>query len=137
MLFLINVILINSTRPLGPTGFFNAIASLAFCFTVIMLVLYLFHFPEKFYTLPWLPIEIGGLFITVLLYFIASFMVILQRDPLHTTAGVFGFATTAIYFYSGYLKYQQYKEGNLAQGTLTSRTTTTTNIGQNASAYPA
>jgi hypothetical protein len=102
-----------------------------------MLALYLFHFPEKFYTLPWLPVEIGGIFLTSLLYFIASLMTILVRDGLHTTAGVFGFITTGIYFYSGFLKYKQFKNGDLAQGTTTSRTVTTSNIGQNASAFPA
>lgn len=131
--------MINSSHlRSGAAGFFNVIASLAFCFTVTMLVLYLFHIPEKFYTIPWLPIEIGGLCITTLLYFIASLMVILQRDGLHTTTGVFGFFTTAVYFYSGYLKYMQFKNGELAQGTLVSRSTTTTNLPpQNPSAFPA
>lgn len=121
----------------GSAAFFNVIASLAFCFTVAMLVLYLFHVPEKFYTIPWLPIEIGGIFLTTLLYFIASLMVILQRDGLHTATGVFGFLTTGVYFYSGYLKYMQFKNGDLAQGTLVSRSTVTANIPQNASAFPA
>lgn len=102
-----------------------------------MLTLYLFHFPEKFYTLPWLPVEIGGIFLTSLLYFIASLMTILVRDGLHTTAGIFGFITTVVYFYSGFLKYKQFKNGELAQGTLTSRSTTTSTFGQNASAFPA
>lgn len=138
VLFLINVIIINSSRMIsGASNFFNTIAALAFFFTAVMLTLYLFHIPEKFYTLPWLPVEIGGIFLTSLLYFIASLMTILQRDGLHTTAGVFGFITTGVYFYSGYLKYKQFKSGELAQGTLLSRSQTTSSFGQNASAFPA
>ena len=126
-----------SSLQSGAASVFNVIASLAFFFTVSMLVPYLLHVPEKFYTIPWLPIEIGGIFLTTLLYFIASLMVILQRDGLHTATGVFGFITTGVYFYSGYLKYMKFKNGELAQGTLVSRSTTTANISQNASAFPA
>lgn len=102
-----------------------------------MLILFLFHVPEKFYTLPWLPVEIGGIFLTTLLYFIISLIAVLKNDVVATIAGFFGLITTGVYFYSGYLKYKQWKNGELAQGSLLSRTTATATISQQASAFPA
>lgn len=99
-----------------------------------MLLLFLFHVPEKFYTLPWLPVEIGVLCIVTLLYFISSLMVILVSDVAHTVAGVFGFITMGVYAYSGYLKFTAWKNGELAQGSM-SKSTTTSSTTQ-ASAYP-
>lgn len=133
---IINVITINVAPVWFPaTGNFNATLSLAWWYTLIMLFLFLFHVPEKFYTLPWLPVEIGVTSIVTLLYFIASLLVILQRDTTHTVVGIFGFITTGGYAYSGYLKFVAWKNGMLAQGSMSRSTTTTTNI--QASAYPA
>lgn len=99
-----------------------------------MLVLFLFHIPEKFYTLPWLPIEIGVTCIITLLYFISSLIVILISTSTHTVAGVFGFITMGVYAYSGYLKFAAWKNGEIAQGTLNRAMTTTMT---ESSAYPA
>lgn len=118
----------------GATGFFNSTIGLGWWYTLIMLTLFSFHVPEKFYTIPWLPIEIGITSIITLMYFIASLLVILQHDAAHTVGGVFGFITTGVYAYSGYLKFNAWKNGELAQGTLT-RSTTTSNT--QASAFPA
>lgn len=98
-----------------------------------MLILFLFHVPEKFYTMPWLPVEIGVTSILTLLYFIASLMVILARDSAHTVAGIFGLITTGVFAYSGFLKFKAWKDGQIAQGTLVRSTTTMTQ----SSAYPA
>jgi hypothetical protein len=132
---IINLIIINVAPVWFPaTGNFNATISIAWWYTLVMLLLFLFHVPEKFYTLPWLPVEIGVTSIVTLLYFIASLLVILQRDTTHTIGGIFGFITTAGYGYSGYLKFTAWKNGELAQGTMSRSTTTTTT---QSSAYPA
>lgn len=137
VLGIINLITINvSAENRGATTFFNTALGIGWWFTLVMLILYLFHVPEKFYTLPWLPIEIGVLCVVCLLYFIASLMVILVSDVAHTVAGVFGFITLAVYGYSGYLKFTAWKNGELAQGTL-NRSTTTTVSSMPASAFPA
>lgn len=99
----------------------------------MMLLLFLFHVPEKFYTQPWLPVEIGVICIITLLYFIASLLVILVSDVAHTVAGVFGFITMGFYAYSGFLKFKAWKNGELAQGSL-NRTRTATDV--EATAYP-
>lgn len=125
-----------SAENRGATSFFNWTLGIGWWFTLVMLILYLFHVIEKFYTLPWLPIEIGVICIVSLLYFIASLMVILISDVAHTIAGVFGFITLAVYAYSGFLKFKAWKNGELAQGTLT-RSTTTTTSSMPASAFPA
>ena len=105
-----------------------------------MLFLYLFHVPEKFYTLPWLPAEIGGICLMTLLYFIAALIAVLRPNVLATFAGLFGLVTTDVYFFSGFLKFKQWKTGELAQGNLLSRSTTTStqsNIQTAPSAFPA
>lgn len=129
------IIIIVAPIFVGASRFFSTTIGLAWWYTLVMLLLFLFHIPEKFYTLPWLPVEIGALCIVSLLYFIASLLVILQRDTTHTVAGIFGFLTTGVYAYSGYLKFNAWKSGALAQGTIT-RTNTTTSTFQ-ATAYPA
>lgn len=137
VLGIVNVITINvSASHTGATSFFNWALGIGWWFTLVMLILYLFHVVEKFYTLPWLPIEIGALCIITLMYFIASLMVILISSVAHTIAGVFGFVTMGVYAYSGYLKFTAWKNGELAQGTL-SRSTTTTTSSMPASAFPA
>lgn len=118
----------------GTTSYFNTVLGIAWWYTLIMLILFLIHVPEKFYTLPWLPIEIGVICIITLLYFIASLMAILAPNAAHTVAGIFGFITTGGYAYSGFLKFKAWKNGELAQGTLSRSTTSTTT---QASAFPA
>ncbi|KAG5674622.1 hypothetical protein PVAND_004576 [Polypedilum vanderplanki] len=137
LLGIINVIIINSSAY--AFGFYNFVVGFSLWITIMMLLLFLFHIPEKFYTLPWLPVEIGAICLISLLYFIASLIAILKPNAIATIAGLFGFITTAGYFYSGYLKYKQWKSGELAQGTMISRSTTTStsNPNQQASAFPA
>lgn len=136
---LVNIITINvSSLSNGTTTYYNSTVSVGFWYTLIMLFLFLFHVPEKFYRMPWLPVEIGVNVLVGLMYFIASIMAILVPDAVHTIAGIFGFVTLAGYAYGGYLKFNQYRNGELAQGSLTtSRTTTTTTITTQSSAYPA
>lgn len=136
VLGIINVIIIATAVWYGANGFFNTAIGLAWWYTLVMLILFLFHVPEKFYTLPWLPVEIGVTCIITLLYFIASLMVILISTGTHTVAGVFGLITTAVYTYSGYLKFQAWKNGELAQGSLTNSTISTHHV-SSPSAFPA
>lgn len=100
-----------------------------------MTLLYLFHVPEKFYRQPWLQVELGMHAIISLLLFISSLMVILTPDAVHTIAGVFGFLLLGIHFYEFYYKYQKFRNGELAQGSLTTTRSTTTTT--QSSAYPA
>jgi len=131
---IINVITINSTSfRNNSTSFFNTTLSFALFYTFIILVLFLFHIPEKTYTLPWLPIEIGAICILTLFYFIGSLMALLAPNVAHTIAGIFGLITTTGYAYSGYLKFRAWKNGELAQGSLSQTNTAQTQ----ASAFPA
>lgn len=136
LLGLINIILINSSSY--TFGFYNVTIGFAWWFTISMLILYLLHVPEKFYTFPWLPFEIAGICLMTLLYFIASLISVLKPNVLATFAGIFGLITTGVYFYSGFLKFKQWKGGELAQGTLVNRSTSSTVHVQSApSAFPA
>lgn len=49
---------------------------LGFWFTGILLVLYLFHIPEKFYKIPWVKIEFFFCIVMVVLYLIASSLLV-------------------------------------------------------------
>jgi len=134
VLGLINLITISvSNVSIGATRFYGATLGIAWWYTLIILILFLLHVPEKLYTVPWLPVEIGVTCIITLLYFIASLLTILVSSAAHTVAGVFGFITMGGYAYSGYMKFTAWKNGELAQGSLTRTTTTTTQ----ASAFPA
>lgn len=81
----------------------------------ISLVFYLMHIPEKFYTIPWLSLEIATICIITVFYFIGTFIVAIL---LNIAAAIFGFIATVVYAYSGYLKYQSWRNGELAQGSL-------------------
>lgn len=132
---MINVITINVVpNHTGARGFFNTTLGIGWWYTLTMLLLFTFHVPEKFYTLPWLPVEIGVTSLVTLLYFIASLLVVLQSGAAYTIAGIFGFITMGVYGYSGYLKFNAWKNGELAQGTLTRSTNTTST---QSSAFPA
>jgi len=136
VLGIVNVIIINTANQApGARAFFNSALAIGWWYTLVMLLLFLFHVPEKFYTLPWLPVEIGATCLICLLYFISSLMVVLVNNATYTVAGIFGFITLAVYAYGGYLKFVAWKNGELAQGTLTSRTNTT--VTTQASAFPA
>jgi len=131
---IINVITINTTSfHNNSTDFYNTTLGFAWFYTLIMLILFLFHIPEKTYTLPWLPVEIGFICIFTLFYFIASLLALLAPHFAHTLAGLFGFITTLGYAYSGYLKFKAWKNGELAQGSLSQSNTASTQ----ASAFPA
>lgn len=119
----------------GANEFYMSVIGIGFAYTLIMFVLFLFHIPEKFYTLPWLPIEIGVTCIVTLLYFISALIVILISTSNHTIAGIFGLITVGVYSFSGYLKFSAWKNGELAQGSLNRATTTRTMT--ESSAYPA
>ncbi|CAO1312433.1 unnamed protein product [Diamesa serratosioi] len=131
----INITTVNvSAVSNGITTFYNTTVSVGFWYTLILLFLFLFHVPEKFYRLPWLPVEIVGNALVGLTYFIASIMVMVVPDSSHTTAGLFGFITLAGYALGGFLKYKQYRNGDLAQGKPSPSRVTT--IPQ-SSAFPA
>lgn len=55
--------------------FFNTVAMTGFWFSLLLLVMYLFHIVEKFYKLPWVQIELVAYAILALLYLIASILV--------------------------------------------------------------
>lgn len=55
--------------------FFNTVAMLGFWFSILMLVMYLFHIVEKFYKLPWVQIEMAVYASLAVLYLIASILV--------------------------------------------------------------
>lgn len=116
-------------------AFFSTAVGLGLFESITTLLFYLLHIPEKFYTVPWLPFEIAAICIVTILYFSGSLTVIMVSSAVHTTAGVFGFITTAVYGYAGYLKYMAWKNGELAQGSL--RGASTTNHFSTPSAFPA
>lgn len=133
VLGIICMIIISTT---WGAAFFRTAIGFGLFESITKLVFYLMHIPEKFYTVAWLPFEIAGICIVTLFYFIGSLMVILMAHAIHTVAGIFGFITTAVYGYAGYLKYQSWKNGEMAQGSLKS-SSTTNYPNSTPSAFPA
>lgn len=62
-------------NTISRATFFNTVAMTGFWFSLIMLVLYLFHVVEKFYKLPWVQIEMVVYAVLAVLYLIASILV--------------------------------------------------------------
>lgn len=90
---------------------------IAFWFTGILLGLYLFHFIEKFYKIPWLKLEMGFCTIWTLLYLIAGAVAASVPDNPYSAAAFFGFAAMFAYAADAFLKWRLVKAGGLAQGT--------------------
>lgn len=74
---LIGFICIEVTRfnTRSDAVFFNTVAMAGFWFSLIILVMYLFHIVEKFYKLPWVHIEMVAYAVLAVLYLIASILV--------------------------------------------------------------
>lgn len=130
------ICLIITTNAWGGGFLYTAIAFGLFK-SITSLVFYLMHIPEKFYSVSWLPFEIAAICIVAIFYFIGSLMIILVAHAVNTVAGIFGFITTAVYGYAGYLKYQSWKNGELAQGSLRGSSTTNNFSTSTPSAFPA
>ncbi|CAG9121825.1 hypothetical protein JYU34_002975 [Plutella xylostella] len=100
----------------GKGAFFSWISMVAFWFTGILLGLYLFHFVEKFYRIPWLKIEFVFCGLWAFFYLLASSLAVSVYDSAHEAAAFFGYGACAAYLADCYLKYQAVKAGGLAQG---------------------
>lgn len=82
------------------------------------LLLYLLKFPESFHMPSWLVFEIAGICVNMIVFFIASLTVIQDYENndksinyMYTTAGMLGFAVTAAYGFSGFLKFLMLTKG--------------------------
>lgn len=66
---------VTAYNTISRATFFNTVAMTAFWFSLIMLVLYMFHIVEKFYKLPWVKIELVFYACFTICYLIASALV--------------------------------------------------------------
>jgi len=133
ILGIINLIIITATwRGSAGANMFNLSLSIGWFYTLSMLLMYLFHTPEKLYTLPWFQTEIIVNGIVALFYFIASIMLFTSGYGPHSIAGVFGFITLAFYLLAGYLKFKAWRNGELPQGELSSHSATRSYDQENA-----
>lgn len=74
---LVGFICIEVTRfnTISRATFFNTVSMTAFWFSLLLLVMYLFHIVEKFYKLPWVQIELVAYSLFAILYLIGSIWV--------------------------------------------------------------
>lgn len=108
-------------------AWFNTVAMGGFWFTGIVLVLYLFHFVEKFSKIPWLKIEFVFCTVWTVLYLLAASLVadFARNTEAFGVAAVFGFCAMVAYGYDAWLKYHASRSGALAQGQHTPKQVST------------
>ncbi len=66
----------GSTFNVGAVVFYNVVVIMGFWYTLILLIFYVCHVIEKFYGLPWLRAELVCTGLMVILYIIASIIVV-------------------------------------------------------------
>ncbi|VVC88822.1 unnamed protein product [Leptidea sinapis] len=127
VLCLVGVICIVSSRLSNPgrDGYFIWTTMLAFWFTAILLVFYLFHIVEKFYKIPWLKMEFVLTSAWTLLILVAAILAVTVSDDAHIAGAVFAFVVTVAYGIDAYIKLRGVQAGGLAQGTRVISTQTT------------
>ncbi|CAK1550839.1 unnamed protein product [Leptosia nina] len=108
--------------------YFNVTAHLGLWFSVILLLLYIFHLIEKYHNVKWLQIEMIGCAIVTFLYLIASTIVVAFGSAAYSAGGFFGYLAMVVYGYEAFTKFQAIKRGDLAQGSrvVTKQTHVTT-----------
>jgi hypothetical protein len=67
---------VGSTFNVGAVVFYNVVVIMGFWYTLILLIFYVCHVIEKFYGLPWLRAELVCTGLMVILYIIASIIVV-------------------------------------------------------------
>ncbi|XP_022112288.2 plasmolipin-like [Pieris rapae] len=108
--------------------YFNVTAHLGLWFSVILLLLYMFHLIEKYHNMKWLQIEMIGCGLVTFLYLIASTIVVAFGTATYSAAGFFGYLAMVLYGFEAFTKFQAIKCGELAQGSrvITKQTHVTT-----------
>lgn len=89
---------------------------IAFWFSGILLVFYVFHVVERLFRIPWIQIELIFCAIWAVLFLIASICVSTVPSAAYTTAAFFGFCAMIFYGYDAWLKFNAHKTGEIAQG---------------------
>ncbi|GBP53186.1 CKLF-like MARVEL transmembrane domain-containing protein 4 [Eumeta japonica] len=117
---------------LSEYRYFSWISMIAFWFSGILLGLYLFHFVEKFYKIPWLKIEFGFCALWAFLYLVAASLAASSsskfNDNSSAAAAFFGFAAMLAYGIDAFLKWRAGRTGGLAQGSRVVSKQTTSEV---------
>ncbi|VVC89206.1 unnamed protein product [Leptidea sinapis] len=96
--------------------YFNITAQLALWFTLILLLLYIFHVIEKYHNVKWLHIEMIGCGVLTFMYLIASTIVVAFGSAAYSAGGFFGYLAMVLYGFEAFFKLQCIQRGELAQG---------------------
>lgn len=91
---------------------------MGFWYTLILLLLYIFHVVEALDAVPWIFVEIVCTALISLLYLISSIIVVISIYAAHIIAGIFGFFTLLLYLFDLGWKYRMYLRGGVAQGSI-------------------
>jgi len=122
---LIGFLLIQFSQwsAIGIAQLYSTVAMIAFWFSGILLVLYLFHVIYVFHKIPWIKIEFFFCGAATLFLMLASALVAARGIALFTGAAFFGFVAMVAYGYDAFLKYKSY---NVVVTNVVTRTTTIT-----------
>lgn len=140
MLNLLGFVCVEASRytNLSSGTFFNTIAMIGFWFSGILLAFYVFHVVERFFRIPWIQIEMFFCIAWTALYLIASISVASVNSGAYTAAAFFGFCAMVAYGYDSWVKFNAFRNDEIAQGTrkvVQSQQTVVTQ--QTPSAFPA
>ncbi|GAV08066.1 hypothetical protein RvY_17815-2 [Ramazzottius varieornatus] len=106
------------TYAASSAGWTKFVTITGFIITLILLQLYLFHLIERFYSVPWLQLEMIYCAVVAVLLLIAGATMI-NYSAIDGTRGAcvfFCWAAMIVYAFDAFLKFKSFRNGELAQG---------------------
>ncbi|RVE45246.1 hypothetical protein evm_000061 [Chilo suppressalis] len=91
--------------------FYNLLYWIANTITLFLLVMYMFHFVEKYDHLPWYKLEFFFCCAVVLTYIGTSIFAATLAESVGYAVGFFGLCAIGAYAFDGFLKYRGWKRG--------------------------
>ncbi|XP_026332942.1 uncharacterized protein LOC113240177 [Hyposmocoma kahamanoa] len=95
--------------------FYNILYWMGIIVACLLLLLYTFHFVEKFYKIPWHKMEFFYCMFVAITYIILSIMATTIGESTGIAVSFFGFCAVIAYGFDGYLNYRGWQKGLPAQ----------------------
>ncbi|CAG4991545.1 unnamed protein product [Colias eurytheme] len=95
--------------------FYNIVYWIGNIITIVLFLMYMFHFVEKYENLPWLKGEFFFCTLMCLAYIVTSIFAMTIGESVGYAVGFFGACAIAAYGVEAFLKYKAWKRGLPAQ----------------------
>lgn len=121
IVFICGVSASNYWRSTSVLEWSYFVSMTAFWVTLILIVMYLFHFIEKFHVIPWAVIELGFCGLWSFFYLTTSIDNAVNAAKFKQTSALsalafFGFVACGVYAADAFLKYKCWRSGQFVQG---------------------